>query len=212
MNTTEEILNKLESVGGIICARDLSSWHYHILLEMVASGMVNRIGRGLYATDEALANTIYDVRKTHSRWCYMHLYNLGVLWAEYADSNDILCCRGKRTEIHTPWLSTDYVVSSEWGTATDWKYLFCDKRIRGWHFDIERCVCDALKYRNKIGMDVCSEILQTYIKMNGRNLNKLSKYAQRLRVGTLLHTYLEALLWNETDNKYGQVHKDEIVE
>jgi len=57
MNTSADILGKLESAGGIIRARDLSSRQYHILLEMVASGVVNRIGRGLYATDEVLRNS-----------------------------------------------------------------------------------------------------------------------------------------------------------
>jgi len=48
---------------------------------MVASGIVNRIGRGLYATDEALANSMYDVRKlipggivcSYTAWSYYGL-------------------------------------------------------------------------------------------------------------------------------------------
>lgn len=30
--------------------------------------------------------------------------------------------------------------------------------------DMERSVCDAVKYRNKIGLDVCAEVIRTYLK------------------------------------------------
>ncbi|MBQ8191328.1 MAG: hypothetical protein IJZ45_06145, partial [Bacteroidaceae bacterium] len=61
-------------------------------------------------------------------------------------------------------------------------------------FDIERCVCDAVKYRNKIGIDVCSEILKNYLSRKGVNLSRLSDYAKALRIETVLHKYLEIVL------------------
>lgn len=194
MNTTEDILNKLESAGGIIRARDLSSRQYHILLEMVASGMVNRIGRGLYATDEALANTIYDVRKlipggiicTYTAWAY---YGLST---QIPTTFCVAVARGRKFTLPDYPPITLYHQSQEQLQIGNTCVVINGLEVD--IFDIERCVCDALKYRNKIGMDVCSEILQTYIRKNEKNLNKLSKYAQQLRVGTLLHTYLEALL------------------
>ena len=41
------------------------------------------------------------------------------------------------------------------------------KDVQGYNvpiFDMERSVCDAIKYRNKVGIDVMAEILQTYLK------------------------------------------------
>lgn len=29
---------------------------------------------------------------------------------------------------------------------------------------MERSVCDAIKYRNKIGLEVCSEVVRNYLK------------------------------------------------
>ena len=48
--------------------------------------------------------------------------------------------------------------------------------------DMERSVCDAVKYRNKIGLDVCAEVTRTYLKKPNRNLARLQDYAKRLRV------------------------------
>ena len=61
-------------------------------------------------------------------------------------------------------------------------------------YDVERCVCDAIKFRNKVGMDVCSEIINNYLERPDRNLSKLMDYARRLRVGKILEQYLQVKL------------------
>ena len=61
-------------------------------------------------------------------------------------------------------------------------------------YDRERCVCDAIKYRNKIGIDVMQDIVTSYLNWPGRNLDRLSKYSQSLRVAQTLKRYLEISL------------------
>lgn len=58
-------------------------------------------------------------------------------------------------------------------------------------YDIERCVCDAVKFRNKVGMDVCSEIINNYLERPERNISKLMDYARALRVASIIEKYLE---------------------
>ena len=60
--------------------------------------------------------------------------------------------------------------------------------------DMERTVCDAVKYRNKIGPDVCGEVIDNYLKKENRNISLLHEYAQKLRVKNILTTYLETRL------------------
>ena len=60
--------------------------------------------------------------------------------------------------------------------------------------DLERTVCDAVKYRNKIGLDVCGEVIDSYLKKDNRNISLLHEYAQKLRVKNILTTYLETRL------------------
>ena len=61
-------------------------------------------------------------------------------------------------------------------------------------YDVERCVCDAVKFRNKVGMDICSEIINNYLEHPDRNLSKLMDYARRLRVEKILEQYLQVKL------------------
>lgn len=60
--------------------------------------------------------------------------------------------------------------------------------------DMERTVCDAVKYRNKIGLDVCGEVIDNYLQKENRNISQLHEYAQKLRVKNILTTYLETRL------------------
>lgn len=58
-------------------------------------------------------------------------------------------------------------------------------------YDRERCLCDAIKHRNKIGIDVMAEILDSYINYPEKNLGLLAQYAKQLRVYNLLSTYFD---------------------
>lgn len=53
-----------------------------------------------------------------------------------------------------------------------------------------RCVCDAVKYRNKDGMDICSKVVNNYIPRLDRNLTLLMECADRLRVKRILEQYI----------------------
>ncbi|MEI6697341.1 MAG: hypothetical protein WCO13_14900 [Bacteroidota bacterium] len=61
-------------------------------------------------------------------------------------------------------------------------------------YDIEKSVCDAIRYRNKVGADITSEVLRNYLKRKDRNLDKLTKYAQNMRIEPVLNQYLSMML------------------
>lgn len=58
-------------------------------------------------------------------------------------------------------------------------------------YDLEKSVCDAVKYRTKIGNEVTSEIFKNYLKLKNRNLSLLMEYAKKMRVEKIMKTYLE---------------------
>lgn len=61
-------------------------------------------------------------------------------------------------------------------------------------YDIEKTVNDIIYFRNKIGIEETKEILKNYLKRKDRNLNKLIRYAEKLKTKEILNTYLEVLL------------------
>ena len=61
-------------------------------------------------------------------------------------------------------------------------------------YDIEKTVVDIVYYRNKIGIEETKEILMNYLNRNDRDINKLYRYAEQLKCGYILRTYLEVLV------------------
>ncbi len=61
-------------------------------------------------------------------------------------------------------------------------------------YDIEKTICDCIRYRNKIGMDIIKEVLKEYVRRKDKNLQKLMEYAKSLRIKTVLIPYMEALV------------------
>ncbi len=61
-------------------------------------------------------------------------------------------------------------------------------------YNRERVVCDALRFRNKIGIDIMKEVLREYMQSEYRNLNALNSYARKLRIESVLNQYLDVLL------------------
>jgi hypothetical protein len=61
-------------------------------------------------------------------------------------------------------------------------------------YDLEKSVCDAVRFRNKVGMDTTIEVLQNYVKRQDKNLNKLSRYAQQLGIENIVNNMIMLLL------------------
>lgn len=51
-----------------------------------------------------------------------------------------------------------------------------------------------LNIRNKVGIDVCSEVVNSYLALSNRNLTLLMDYTGKLRVTKTLEKYLEIKL------------------
>lgn len=68
----------------------------------------------------------------------------------------------------------------------------CNEKVK--IYDIEKTVADIVYYRNKIGIEQTKEILTNYLKRPERDINKLCRYASKLRCKEIMDTYLEVLL------------------
>jgi predicted transcriptional regulator of viral defense system len=61
-------------------------------------------------------------------------------------------------------------------------------------FDPEKTICDCVRYRNKIGLDIMQEALRAYMSQKNRNIQKLWQYSELLKIKTVIKPYLEALV------------------
>ncbi|WP_145414961.1 type IV toxin-antitoxin system AbiEi family antitoxin domain-containing protein [Paenibacillus xylanexedens] len=61
-------------------------------------------------------------------------------------------------------------------------------------YDREKTICDMVRYREKIGIDLMKEGLRNYLQSPSKNITRLVSYADKLRIRTVLQKYLEVLI------------------
>lgn len=190
-----EIMYKATSQGGIITTAELPNQSdYQKIVRAKERGELIRVRHGVYAVPDALFNTMIDIERIVPNGIVC-LYNA---WAYHQLSTVVppsfcVAIEAKRKVAMPPTLPIElYYWKKE-----NLEFGIIKKSISGYDVlitDMERTVCDAVKYRNKIGLDVCGEVIDNYLKKENRNISLLHEYAQKLRVKNILTTYLETRL------------------
>ena len=60
--------------------------------------------------------------------------------------------------------------------------------------DLERTICDIVRSRNQIDIQVRNAALKGYVRNKDRNLDRFYRYAQRFHIQSIVREYLEILL------------------
>jgi predicted transcriptional regulator of viral defense system len=165
---------------------------YNHLLKLVNEGIIERVKQGVYRYGNvAFDNTMIDIGKIVPGGV-LCLYSA---WAYYELSVQIPQAFNIAIEKNRKILLPVYPPVTLYYWKREYQELGVTRqRIGGYTvkiYDLEKSVCDAVKYRTKIGMDVTSEILKNYLKRKDRNLSKLMSYAKQMRIEKTLKTYLE---------------------
>lgn len=59
---------------------------------------------------------------------------------------------------------------------------------------MEKTVCDVVFYRNKLGFEPAVEVMKNYINQPNRDLNRLIRYAETLRLKTTMKQFVDILI------------------
>lgn len=199
LRTIHPVTNLLQDIsarGGTIRTRELSVPRgYYGINKELNSGNIIRIKNGVYILPEEQTTMMMDIERIvpggviclYSTWNY---YNLTT-----QIPNGFYIAIEKHRKIVAPKI-TDIILCY-------WEEKYCSMGVEevviANHkvkiFCIEKCVCDAIKFRNKIGIDVAVEILSNYLHRRERNISLLMVYAKRMRVISTIQPYLEMGLY-----------------
>ena len=189
------IIDELQKSGGFIKASEVKTrGEYEQLRRATEEGTLLRLRNGVYVETSALANNMVDVERIVPGGV-LCLYSA---FAHYGLSTQVppsfcIAIEAKR-KLRLP----DYpIIDLYYWKKENLEFGITQKDLSGYVVritDLERTVCDAVKYRNKIGLDVCGEVIDNYLKVDTRNISLLNEYAGRLRLRTILTKYLETRL------------------
>lgn len=188
MKQVNSILNE---DSGFISTRGMSDSERRLVYEAAEDGGVYKIRNGVYATPDALADTMVDIEKVvpNGILCWWSAWSIYGLTTQIPNAYYVAIEAKRKVRLPSyPEFQLVYQANPRLSIGVT------ERDIEGYRvriYDIERCVCDAIRLRNKIGIDVMAEILRTYLARPDRYISKLMSYAQPLRVANILNTYLE---------------------
>ena len=175
----------------MVVASELDGAEYKRLQRAVKRGGVVKLRRGVYAEPTAMFNTMIDVERMvpggvvclYNAWAYHQLCTT------VPPAFCIAIDEKRKLKI-----SAELPIALYYWKKENLGFGIEQREISG-HLvritDLERSVCDAAKYRNKIGLDIFAEVLRTYLRKDGRSLGRLMEYAKKLRIEKVLKNYIE---------------------
>lgn len=179
----------LQKDGFIIPVRGSRS--YREILKSAKEGEIIKVRNGVYATLDTLAGGMIDI-ETIVPGGILCLYSA---WHHYGMTTQIpdsfYVAIGRKRRIRLPESIDITLIYQKDELLNIGRSKATIEGIDVAIYDRERCLCDAIKYRNKIGIDVMAEILNSYLSYPQKNLSLLSQYAKQLRVYNLLSNYLD---------------------
>ena len=191
----KDIIETLQKQGGFMTTSEVKSrGDYEHLRRATADGTLMRIRQGVYVETSALANNMIDVQRIVPNGV-LCLYSA---FAHYELSTHVPAATCIAIDAKRKVRLPEYPpIDLYYWKKENLDFGVVEKEISGYKVlitDMERTVCDAVKYRNKIGLDVCGEVIDSYLKNENRNITLLHEYAGRLRVKNILTKYLETRL------------------
>ena len=60
-------------------------------------------------------------------------------------------------------------------------------------YDIERCICDIIRSKNRIDLELIKYSVRKYLKRKDKDLNKLSLYAEKMGIKDVVMTFIDMM-------------------
>ena len=196
MNSSDRILKAAEMNGGTITTKEVDKMNIHrtILSTMVDKGLLEHSARGVYVLPAKLDDEFYNLQVRLKKGVFSNVSALYLLDftdrtpAKYdmtfpasyntsAIKNEIIAHRVKK-ELYEKGIIP---VKTPSGNEVN---AYC----------IEHTLCDILKVRYAIDIQVITDAFKRYSKYKSKNLPLLSEFAKMARVEAKVRQYLEVLI------------------
>ena len=190
----EELLEANSGIIKVSMVRE-SGIDKTIFYNYIKQQELTKIGPGIYACPSVWEDDLYTLHLRFSQLIYSHetalyLHDLTdrepfqpVITVKTGYNPSVL--RAEGVKVHTIKASLyDVGMSMVKSNFNRWIPVY----------DMERTVCDIVRNRNNMDIEVFQNALKRYVKKQNKNLHKLNEYAEQFRVNKILKHYLEVLL------------------
>jgi predicted transcriptional regulator of viral defense system len=189
------IIEYIANNGGFISSADAKKASlYNQLLYETRTGRIVRVRRGVYAINDGLAKQMIDVETLvpGGVLCLYSAWSFHELTTQIPQAYNIAVERSRRITLPDfPPIELSFMSQKAYELGIK-EFVVDGFKVK--IYDLEKSVCDAIKYRNKIGLDVSSEIFKSYLSRKDRDITLLYEYASQLRVEKKIDELIKFML------------------
>lgn len=163
--------------------------------EMLESGLIEKLGHGLYSLSKEDVDEYYEFQQRCPKGIFS--YGTSAYFWNLSDRvpNVLSCtvprgCNTSRLKIDTK-VKYHYLPKDLYGIGIVEVISPQGAKIRV--YDRERTICDLIRDRKKVDMQLYSNALNVYFKSREKNIRKLMKYGKAFRITEELEKYMEVL-------------------
>ncbi len=193
----QRIQTVLQNQNGMLFTQDLVKRgiprSYLSILEK--KGKIQRIGRGVYASISTIVDDMAALQSKYKKAIFSHETALFLL--DLTDRSPLffsvtvpsgynataLKAYGAKVYFVKPELFSLGEITAKTPGGNDVKT-----------YSPERTICDLIRSRNQIDVQLLHEALKRYVQRKGRDLDQLFQYARLFRIEKVLRTTIEVLL------------------
>lgn len=197
MNSLEKIERLIKHQNGTILSADLDKYGIprKYLKILINEGRLERCNRGVYVAVDAIEDEMFAMQKKYSNLVYSH--ETALFMHNISD----------RTPFeYSATVPSGYKVVSN--IADRFKIYYIKKELHELGvisvkssfgnqirvYNIERTICDIIKSRSRVDIQILNDALRRYIKIKSSDYSLLMDYAKKLNIETVLKNYLEVIL------------------
>ena len=183
----------IEKNNGIIYVNKLNEYNIdrHVLYSLVQEGLLNRIAHGIYASPDKDINEFWLTGKKYKNGIYSH--NTALYFYKMTDRTpfklDMTFPSNNR--VNNDLLNVHYIKKEYYDLGLI--ELELEKNFTVKVYNLERTICDIIRDRNKIDLQIFNTAINEYMKRKDKNLILLSEYAKIFKIDKILAQYMEVL-------------------
>ena len=196
MKKKEKVKNYLEE-NGYLFSKDIQKNNIseYELREAVSYNVIERIAHGVYISDDIIPDFYYilSIKNKKIIFSYESALYLNNLMEKEPDYMTVTIPRGyNATHLREKGIKVISKDKELFNLGVSMIKTNLGNFART--YDLEKSICDMIKHKNKIDIQVYTYALKEYVKRKDKDLNKLIKYSKIMKIEDEVRTYLEILL------------------
>lgn len=193
----EHIRRILKEQNGILLTADLAKSNIPrvYLAELVRNGEIERVSRGVYRLTASIEDELFSFQARYRSSIYSH--ETALYLHDLTDRTPLRFSITVPVGYHSVSLNESghkifYVQQKLLGLGVISLITPHGNQIRG--TDLERTICDMLRSRSQIDVQLVNQALKRYVVRSDKNLDRLYSYARQFRVQRIVRETIEVLL------------------